>query len=352
MDSLLLPYLQATDESERQRHLDELILHQAGPLVMYTLRQKLDLHIDPDGKNASHADAEDLYQEIITRIIQKLIDLRTAPAGNEIEHFRQYASRAAANACMDRLRSKRPVRRQLKDSIRYAVTKHPDLAIWRADRGYECGLAGWLDLDQRSTSRRPRIGIEEELNDFRYSLFSHEDVTKISLTRLLAELFDWIDGPVELDRLVEIVATLLKLEIEVNPVTLIDEDRAGFLESRIGRMSPSNSSALDALHLLRRLWESAKRLPAEQRDSFSFYFQDENGNDLFSLLIEAGIVTLPQLAREFGRSVQEIRRLRPRLPMDGDTVAAELDTSAGQANTWRYRAVKRLKKELLPPDEK
>src|SRR5207249_4511895 len=36
MDQLLLPYLQATDESERERHLDELLLFLAEPVIRRT----------------------------------------------------------------------------------------------------------------------------------------------------------------------------------------------------------------------------------------------------------------------------------------------------------------------------
>ncbi len=67
MDQLLLPYLQASDESERQQRLDELLLVHAVPLVRQALRQKLGFYVDQSGINPHNQDAEDLYQEIMTK---------------------------------------------------------------------------------------------------------------------------------------------------------------------------------------------------------------------------------------------------------------------------------------------
>ncbi len=58
-----MPYLQATDESERQEHLDELLLVYAAPVVRHLLRLKLGFRVNPFGVNPHNQDAEDLYQE-------------------------------------------------------------------------------------------------------------------------------------------------------------------------------------------------------------------------------------------------------------------------------------------------
>ena len=88
MDQLLLPYLQASDESERQVRLDELLLLHAAPVIRNTLRLKLGFYVDHSGASAYNPDAEDLYQEIMTKIVQALNDLRRESKGSEIERFR------------------------------------------------------------------------------------------------------------------------------------------------------------------------------------------------------------------------------------------------------------------------
>ncbi len=92
MDQLLLPYLQATKESDSQRCLDELILFHVAPIVRKVLRQKLGFHVDQFGTNRHNQDAEDLYQEVLTKAIQALVELKSSSA-SEIEHFPQYVSR-------------------------------------------------------------------------------------------------------------------------------------------------------------------------------------------------------------------------------------------------------------------
>jgi hypothetical protein len=61
MDQLLLPYLQATDESERQQHLDELLMVRAAPVVRQALRRRLGFYVDQRGINPHNKDAEDNY---------------------------------------------------------------------------------------------------------------------------------------------------------------------------------------------------------------------------------------------------------------------------------------------------
>ncbi len=59
MDQLLLPYLQASNESERQQHLDELLLVHAAPIVRQALRQRLGFYVDQRGLNPHNQDAQD-----------------------------------------------------------------------------------------------------------------------------------------------------------------------------------------------------------------------------------------------------------------------------------------------------
>src|SRR5687767_7392458 len=106
MDQLLLPYLHATDESERQQHLDELLMVHAAPVVRQALRRRLGFYVDQRGTNPHNQDAEDLYQEIMAKIVQALHDLRNPSPTPAIQNLKQYVGRIASNACNDVLRTK------------------------------------------------------------------------------------------------------------------------------------------------------------------------------------------------------------------------------------------------------
>src|SRR5436853_5514616 len=122
MHQLLLSYVQATNESERQQKLDELLVVYAAPVARQTLRQKLGFHVNQFGVNPYNPDAEDLYHEIIAKIIEVLTTLPDTPR-TEIEKFEHYVAGIATNACLDYMRAKSPARTRLKYSIREILSR-------------------------------------------------------------------------------------------------------------------------------------------------------------------------------------------------------------------------------------
>jgi DNA-directed RNA polymerase specialized sigma24 family protein len=100
MDNVLLPYLTANDEGQRQQYLHELLTLRAGPLVRGVLLRKLGFYVSAQGVNENNEDAEDLYQNVLTRVVEGLNQLQS-PAAVDIQNFELYVSRLAANSCTD-----------------------------------------------------------------------------------------------------------------------------------------------------------------------------------------------------------------------------------------------------------
>lgn len=246
MDQLLLPYLQATDESERQQCLDELLLVHAVPVVRQALRQKLGFHVDQRGVNPHNQDAEDLFQEIMAKVVQTLHDLRN-PSAKTIQNLKQYVARIATNACHDVLRTKSPARARLKNNLRFLLTRHRDFAVWKIENETLSGFAVWRDTSQSESSQKQLFDIEEMIADFRSTRFRSEDLKQVALTRIVAELFRWVGSPVELDRLVNAVAMLL--DVKDFPDESFDESSQKYVEAQI---------AVNTLHL-RRAASALKR---------------------------------------------------------------------------------------------
>jgi hypothetical protein len=59
-------------------------------------------------------------------------------------------------------------------------------------------------------------------------------------------------------------------------------------------------------------------------------------------------VNLRELAQEFGRSLETIMGLWSKMPMDDEAIAVEMKSTRTQVQKWRFRALGRLKKGLLP----
>lgn len=346
MDRLLLPYLQATNDNETQDRLDLLLVLHAAPVVRQALRRRLGFYVNQRGINPHNQDAEDLYQEIMTKVLHALNDLRNPSAKTDIESLYQYVARIASNACNDLLRTKSPARARLKNNLRYVLNRHPDFAIWKREGETLGGFSAWRDSDTSLASERTLVDFQEALSSFRSTRFPRENIKEVPLTKLAADLFQWTGSPIQLDLLVNIIAALL--EIKDQPQKSVDDESNAYLETRVADSTLNSSSRLEEQDLLRRLWQSLRELSIEQRVVFCLGFEDVSGRDLFTVLLEAEVVNLQELAQELGRTPAAIVALWSQMPMDDAGIASELKTKRAQVQKWRFRALRRLRKGLLP----
>lgn len=230
MDKVLVPYLTADDEREREQHLDELLTRHAAPLIRQVLRRKFGFYVSGQGVNKNNQDAEDLYQEAITRVFQVLNQLQASSTSTDIENFKAYVSRVTSNICIDFIRDKSPTRSRLNTSVRDLVRRHEELASWVYNNEILCGFATWRNTEKTTFSDQEFRDIETRLETFKSARFSDEDVRLAPLSQIVVELFDWIGGPIEVDLMVRIVGYLLKIK----------DDRIESLEradhSKVGRV--------------------------------------------------------------------------------------------------------------------
>lgn len=344
MDNVLVPYLTARDEEERQQRLYELLTICAAPLIRQVLRQRLGFYVSAQGVNENNQDAEDLYQETMTRVVQVLDQIQSS-SEIDIEKFDLYVSRIASNTCTDFLRAKSPARTRLKEGLRHLLKRHKDLVSWDCDGEILAGFAPWRNSEKSSFSDQPFQELETKLESFRSLHFPDEDVRLAPVSQLVAELFHWIGGPVELDVLVRMIAYLLDIKDEHNE-SLDDPSPARRDAYDFVSRTRSGESHVEANELLTQLWQAVTQLPTEQRDAFVLSFEDDAGQDLFTMLRAAEIVNWDELAQAMNRSVREVVRIRARMPMNGAAVADELKTSRENVYKWRYRAIRRLRAVL------
>src|ERR1041384_5310199 len=211
MDQLLLPYLRATDHSDREQHLQEILSAYAVPEVRYALRRRLSFHVDTHGKNPHNQDAEDLFQEIMTKIVQALHDLKEPSSNATIEDFKEYIARVTANCCNDVLRKQSPSRTRLKYNLRFLLTHHEDFAVWKSAGMTLTGLAEWR-TERVSPAQLSFSHDSQELAAFRAAKWPGENIKQVPLPRIVGEIFRWRSSPIEIDELVSIVADIQSIE--------------------------------------------------------------------------------------------------------------------------------------------
>lgn len=343
MDNVLVTYLGAQDDVDRQRHLDELLTVRAAPVIRQVLRRRLGFYVSAHGVNENNQDAEDLYQETMTRVVQVLRQLQSS-SGDDIEDFELYVSRIASNICTDFLRAKSPARTRLKYSLRDLFKQHNELVSWEHNRETLCGFARWRNTSKSTFSDQSFEDIQTKLDHFLLVHFADENIRVAPVPQIVAELFNWIGGPVDVDVLVRMIAYLL--DIKDHQLESLDDRASVKRDVYFAANARSGEPHVEANELLMHLWQAVIQLPAEQRDSFALSFEDQAGQDLFTLLLTADIVSWDELARGMGRPVEKVVRLRLQMPMESVKVAHELGASRENVNKWRFRAIRRLEVAL------
>jgi RNA polymerase sigma factor (sigma-70 family) len=337
MDQLLLPYLQANSDSDRDQQLQEILSTYAVPEVRITLRRRLSFFVDSHGKSPHNKDAEDLFQEIMTKIVQALHDL-TEPSSNAvIEDLQEYIGRITANCCNDVLRKQSPTRTRLKYNLRFLLTHHEDFAVWKAAGLTLTGIAEWRN--ERVAPAQSMVSVDsQELASFKSSTWPTENLKQVPLTLIVREVFRWLSRPVEIDELVSIVAAIQNIR-DLPTVALHENLPTDISDAQ---------ALLEGKDVLRTLWRALRELSAEQRDVFCFGFEDERGRDLFTVLLETETVTFRELTEELARPTDDVVRLWSKMPMDNKAIAEELKIPRGRVYQLRCRALEKLKKGLLP----
>lgn len=343
-DSVLRALTETTNELEVKRLRDELLLGHAAPVIRQTLRQRLRLH--GGSSNYHPPDAEDLFNDVIVRLIEKLSELRAHPTKRGIRNFSLYVARVAANACNDYLRVRKQERHRLKHKLRNLLDRHPDFRVWKGENNaIFCGLAAWDSLDSALIQSVSPKQTEEVLEKLRSIIFTKKAPQDLPLSKVAVETLRLIGQAVELEQLVQIIADFQGVKDRL-PESL-DVAESG-LSQRLTDTSPRSDTLIEGRESLRQYWEEVKKLPTDQRNTICLSFEDESGEDLFSLLVDAGIATIPELAAEFGLSSEQFDELWMRIPMlDNLELAEHLGATRQQVSLWRFRAQSRLRKWLI-----
>ncbi|MCI0660234.1 MAG: sigma-70 family RNA polymerase sigma factor [Acidobacteria bacterium] len=347
MDSTLLAFLQTTDADDRERLLSKLILEQAAPSVRQVLRYRLRFYIGKGGGSPANPDAEDLYHDVIAKLVKILNEVHAQRKNLSIKDFRQYATRVAINACNDYLRSKYPSRTRLKDQVRDTLERHPDFDIWRSEQGESvCGFVAWRNEMKPCVFYERVRSLEEQPELIGQELFARMDSQKISLTNVIAGVFEWVRCPIELESLVN--ATAVLLDIKEQQFQPLDDD-SGLLTPAAFEGGSRYDEILEERAALQKLWDEVCRMPANQRETFIFSFANSKGDDLLSLLFNAGVITPSKMAEELDLSLDRLMMIWKEIPMRNVDIAVLLGVERQQVNKWRHRAMKQLEKRLLRP---
>jgi hypothetical protein len=335
--------LDATDESSEEELLSRIICEEVDPIIKRVLRYKFRSSFSHPETSHSRAEVEEIYHDVRLHLLKKLRDLKQAPFKHPVSNLQSYIFTTAQHICDEHLRRKYPFRRQLKDTIRYHLTSHPELALWKAtDGSWLAGLAAWQGDGVHSLVEAEAERREALLSNLDETL-QHVDVARLKLPDLIALIFRSSMRPLELDELTDLIARLRY--IKDYPVESLEGDGSHLLEQLSGPQDDLDT-VIEYRQLLQYLWSEICQLPRLQRIALLFHLKSSTGVNVITLLPATRVATFEQIAEALNIPVDQFERLWSSLPMDDLSIGQYLGASRQQVINLRKNARERLARRV------
>lgn len=321
-DPILHPFLRATTAAESDRHLRELLEECAAPIMRRVLERKF---------YATATDTEDVLSSVREELIGQLLLLREGAKPEPIANFRAYVGAVTYGTWAEHLRRTHPARSMLLDRLRYLFenrTRQRGFAIWSGAAGERwCGFESWQTREPMAASPKMQWLLLDPTAAAR-DTFGAADFKATPLAKLITELFHWLDQPISLPQLVEIIAELL--EISDRQESLDFPAAAG--ESAPNELTDPSPSPVDALkwnEYLRWLWEQSAQLSLAQRCAFLFHSPALREFEL------CGIGSIRQIAALLELPAEELARIWKEIPLNDFAIGVRLGRERQQVINLR-----------------
>ncbi len=340
IDSLLEPLLLLSGGEETDLFLSQVIAEHAEPVINRIIRYKLRHNFNRSGVAA---EAEDLRQEAIARLLVELQKLRSNMETHPIGYVRGLAATITYRLCAGWMRRQFPRQHSLRNQIQYLLTRQAGFALW-LDEKYKikkliAGLATWK-------GERPSIkadGLRRLLQDEKLLESLGGGGDSVDIKEALATIFNHIGGPVEFNELVKTVAALLQIkDRELESVDADSDDKLVELADQEADVAWRVEKRI----FLQRLWEELRQLPLHQRVALLLNLRDHNGRGCIALFPATGIASIDQLAEALEMSEEQLAELWSEMPLEDSKIAELLQRTRQQVVSARQSARRRLERRL------
>jgi DNA-directed RNA polymerase specialized sigma24 family protein len=341
-DPVLGPFLNAPLESAEEHDALGVLIDQVTPVIEGVIHGKA-------GAVVPEIERRELFSEAVLQVIRKLQEVKSGPPRQPITNFKGYAAVTAFHVVHAHFRRVHPERRRLRNRIRHVVRTSAPFALWQSQSGtFVCGRAGWAGTVSEECSEGD-LEIIPPLSPA-LSVTWNDSVGRPQIARALGHVFDHVQKPVELERLVETVAELFRLPMtptQSTPIQRPDQSES----QRTAASDRADETASIELSLVYRsalheVWREVDQLPPRQRMALLLGLRDENGSAVASLLILLGIVTFEALAAAVELSSEELTAIWDQLPLPDLVISERLGLTRQQVINLRKSARDRLGRRL------
>jgi DNA-directed RNA polymerase specialized sigma24 family protein len=335
-DPLLHPFLQATDESEAQRLMEQLIAEHAQPLVREIACSKLPTARPASGGTIVLQEAEDVCHEVVVQLLGRLRDLRDGSEDGTIGNFTGYVAAVAYNSCTQSLRQNYPQRHRLKNRLRYLLNHDARFGLWEDAKGsLVCGLAEWKD-----TAVPPQPLGQSELQ----SLQERPNLRQLLPGALMQAVFSLSGRPIDLDELVSAAANIWGIE-DLQRIESRNEDD-GEVWDRLPDPRVNVELLVERRMYLAALWQEICELRPLQRAALLLNLHDATGQDMLPLFVLVDVARFSEIAGSLDMTKEELADLWDDLPLDDATIAQKMGLTRQQVINLRKSARERLARRM------
>jgi hypothetical protein len=339
-DILLLPFLQARNDSAAEDLLTCLIHEHADPIIAKILKSKL--RVSLNGSHGSHdnQDALEIVSELHATLIADLRAVQKHPSQKTITSFRDYVAVKTYSACADYFRERNPNRRRLKNLLRYQLKQNPEFELWKAeDNCWYAGLSRWDGTKDTDNSSAPAVSAGDIREKF--PMIHAQDIPP---AELLNAVFDRVGRAVEFDRVVTLAAEVWN--ISDAPFESVDKADPEQPDKQPG---VGVDILLEQRLYLETLWSEVCQLPLLQRVALLLNLRDAQGGSAIFFIPYLGIASQQKIAEILGIEAQAFSKLWSDLPLDDSRIASKLDISRQQVINLRKTARERLARRMEKP---
>jgi DNA-directed RNA polymerase specialized sigma24 family protein len=331
LDPVLGPFLNAPLESAAEHDALRVLIEEVTPVIEGVVHGRA-------GVALAAIEREELFSEAVLQVIQRLQEIKSEPPRRPITNFKGYAAVLAFHVVHAHFRRVHPERQRLRNRIRHVVRTSAPFALWQSQSGqFVCGRASWAGESEGDLGRIPPLAPP-------LSVTWNDTVSRSQITRALEHIFEHAGKPLELERLVEVVAELFQLPMaprQAAPIQRIDQTAPERIDE-----TASIESSLVYRSALTQVWREVDLLPPRQRIALLLGLRDENGSAIASLLILLRIATFDGLAAAVGLSSGDLAAIWDQLPLPDAVIAERLDLSRQQVINLRKSARERLGRRL------
>lgn len=346
-DPVLRPFMEAATEEDSTRHLDRMIREYAEPLARRIVNRKYHGALRPARRyhDEEACNAEDACATALLHVVARLRTERQRRGTAAIQDFRAYVAVTASRACDQQFRRNSPLRNGLSYRIREILSGQAHFALWKADGRWIGGRVEWNGRAADARAMANLSAAESDTASFRRAVFPDEDPTQMELDGLLAALLRHAGGPIELNALVSVVASLRDIREASAGRVPEDEDLGDPLE-RIADTRVDIAAECEHRVVLQGVWDEIRQLRREQRSALLLNLRDGAGRGVLALFTHLGIATMEDIAAILEIPVREMVALWKDLPLEDAEIAERLGVTRQQVINLRKCARERLSRRL------